>query len=69
MPALRLDASHPWATLLSFCESRIPNPESRIPNPDSRIPIPDSRFPIPDSRQAGSYGGVGGFSGSSAGAG
>jgi len=62
MPALRLDASHPWATLLSFCESRIPNPESRIP-------IPDSRFPIPDSRRAGSYGGVGGFSGSSAGAG
>jgi hypothetical protein len=62
MPALRLDASHPWATLLSFCESRIPNPESRFP-------IPDSRFPIPDSRRAGSYGGVGGFSGSSAGAG
>jgi hypothetical protein len=62
MPAQSLDASHPWATLLSFCESRIPNPESRIP-------IPDSRFPIPDSRRAGSYGGVGGFSGSSAGAG
>jgi hypothetical protein len=55
MPALRLDASHPWATLLSFCESRIPNPESR--------------FPIPDSRRAGSYGGVDGASGSSAGAG
>ncbi len=45
MPALRLDASHPWATLLSFCESRIPNPESRFPIPDSRFPIPGERAP------------------------